>query len=283
MFTLKIYINIIYMKNEEILKENNSKRFSVILMNPPYANKLHEKFLIKVLDISDKGISIQPAVWINKANKNRNTFKNIINKCQGRISNIEIISHAKINEIFSTGNSLQEGGIFMWNKHSDLDLNAFGYKNKLEQSLYEKVNIDSNDGMTLVRFGKKYKYVDPKTYKKQPNEVAIYQWHGGNNCYEAVIVPEELYYKKAKLVLIFKDENEANNFKNSLKTKFANWFFDNFVDPGDGKIITYMFRMKDYSKPWTDERFYKYFNINKEEQELIEKYAEKIWNRLNEK
>ena len=40
---------------------------------------------------------------------------------------------------------------------------------------------------------------------------------------------------------------------------------------------------EDYAKPWTDERFYNYFNINKEEQELIEKYAEKIWNRLNEK
>ena len=118
--------------NEEILKENNGKKFDIVLMNPPYSNKLHEKFLIKVLDISNKGISIQPAVWINKANKNRNTFKNIINKCQGRISNIEIISHQKINELFGTGNSLQEGGIFMWDKHSDLDLNVFGYKNKLE-------------------------------------------------------------------------------------------------------------------------------------------------------
>ena len=44
-------------------------------MNPPYANKLHEKFLMKVLDISDKGVSIQPAIWINKANRNRNTFE----------------------------------------------------------------------------------------------------------------------------------------------------------------------------------------------------------------
>ena len=28
--------NFLNMKNEEILKENNCKRFSVILMNPPY-------------------------------------------------------------------------------------------------------------------------------------------------------------------------------------------------------------------------------------------------------
>ena len=60
-------------------------KFDIILMNPPYANKLHEKFLIKCLDISERGVSIQPAVWINKANKNRKSFKNIIEKCNGRM------------------------------------------------------------------------------------------------------------------------------------------------------------------------------------------------------
>lgn len=260
------------MNNKEILDMNKGKHFDICLMNPPYDNKLHEKFLMKVLDISNNGVSIQPAVWINKANKNRKTFKNIINKCQGRISDIEIIPHQEINKLFGTGNSLQDGGIFTWNIVGDLDLNSFGYKNKLEQSLYEKVNIDNNDEMTLVRADKKYKYVDPKTYKKQPNEVPIYQWHGGENCYDAVIVPEELYYKKAKLVLIFNNEIEANNFKESLKTKFANWFYDHFVRPGDGKILTYMFRMKDYSKPWTDERFYNYFNLTKEEINIIKNY-----------
>ena len=72
-------------------------KFDICLMNPPYASKLHEKFLMKVLDISERGVSIQPAIWINKANRNRNTFKNIINKCQGRISDIEIIPHAEMN------------------------------------------------------------------------------------------------------------------------------------------------------------------------------------------
>ena len=136
--------------------------------------------------------------------------------------------------------------------------------------MFEKTNIDSNDEMTLVRANKAYKYVDSKTYKHKPNEVPIYQWHGGDNCYDAVIVPKELYNKKAKLVLIFKNENEATNFKESLKTKFANWFFDNYVVPGDGKILTYMFRMTDYSQPWTDDRFYKYFNLTKEEINRIE-------------
>ena len=268
------------MKNKEELEKKTGikcissidgiKKFDICLMNPPYAGNLHLKFLEQMYAICKQGVSIQPAVWVNKANKNRKTFKTIIDKSKGRISEIELIDHREMNDLFGTGNSLQDGGIFVWNEHGDLDLTTVGYKDKIEQSLFEKTNIDSNDEMTLVRANKAYKYVDSKTYKHEPNEVPIYQWHSGINCYDAVIVPKELYSKKAKLVLIFKNENEATNFKESLKTKFANWFFDNYVVPGDGKIITYMFRMTDYSQPWTDERFYKYFNLTKEEINRIE-------------
>ena len=259
------------MKNkEELEKKTGVKRFDICLMNPPYDGTLHLKFLEQMYAICKQGVSIQPAVWVNKANKNRKTFKTIIDKSKGRISEIELIDHREMNDLFGTGNSLQDGGIFVWNEHGDLDLTTFGYKDKIEQSLFKKTNIDSNDEMTLVRANKAYKYVDSKTYKHEPNEVPIYQWHVGVNCYDAVIVPKELYNKKAKLVLIFKNENEATNFKESLKTKFANWFFDNYVVPGDGKILTYMFRMTDYSQPWTDDRFYKYFNLTKEEINRIE-------------
>ena len=240
-------------------------------MNPPYANKMHEKFLMKCLDIVNKGVSIQPAVWINKANKNKKSFKKIIEKCTGRIKEINIINHREMNDYFGTGNSLQEGGIFVWDIKGDLDLNKFGYNNELEQSLFEKTNIDSNDEMGLLRQGGA-KYVNPKEYEVKDNEVPVYQWHGANNCYDAVIVPKELWNKKGALVLIFKDKNEADNFRISLKTKFADWFYYNYVVPGDCKILTYMYRMKDYTKPWTDERYYKLFNLTKEEIKIIENF-----------
>lgn len=259
------------MKNEEILKENNGKKFDIILMNQPYANKLHEKFLMKALDISDKGISIQPAVWMNKANKNRKSFKKIIDKCSGRIKEINIINHREMNDYFGTGNSLQEGGIFVWDINGDLDLNKFGYNNELEKSLFEKTNIDSNEEMQLLRKGG-HKYVNAKEYEVKDNEVPVYQWHGGDNCYDAVVIPKELWKKKATLLLTFNTKEEADNFRTSLKTKFANWFFYNYVVPGDYKILTYMYRMKDYTKPWTDERYYKLFNLTKEEIDIIENF-----------
>lgn len=263
------------MKNEEILEMNNRKKFSAIIQNPPYANKLHEKFLIKCLDISERGVSIQPAVWINKANKNRKSFKNIIDKCNGRMKEINIISHREMNNYFGTGNSLQEGGIFYWDVKGDLDLNNFGYTNELEKSLFEKTNIDSNEEMQLLRKGG-HKYVNGKEYEVKDNEVPVYQWHGGDNCYDAVVVPKELWKKKATLLLTFDTKEEADNFRTSLKTKFADWFFYNYVVPGDYKILTYMYRMKDYTKPWTDERYYKTFNLTKDEIKIIEEYIDKI-------
>lgn len=262
------------MKNEEILEMNNGKKFDIILMNPPYANKLHEKFLIKCLDISKRGVSIQPAVWINKANKNRKSFKNIIDKCNGRMKEINIISHREMNNYFGTGNSLQEGGIFYWDVKGDLDLNNFGYTNELEKSLFEKTNIDSNEEMQLLRKGG-HKYVNAKEYEVKDNEVPVYQWHGGDNCYDAVVVPKELWKKKATLLLTFDTKEEADNFRTSLKTKFADWFFYNYVVPGDYKILTYMYRMKDYTKPWTDERYYKTFNLTKDEIKIIEEFKPK--------
>ena len=249
-------------------------KFDIVLMNPPYANKLHEKFLMKVLDISDKGVSIQPAIWINKANRNRNTFKNIINKCQGRINDIEIIPHIEMNYYFGTGNLIQEGGIFVWDITSDLDLKNFGYKNNIEKSLFEKTNIESNEEMQLLRKGG-HKYVNGKEYEVKDNEVPVYQWHGGDNCYDAVVVPKELWKKKAKLLSTFDTKEEADNFRKSLKTKFADWFYYNYVVPGDYKILMYMYKMKDYTKPWTDERYYKTFNLTKDEIKIIEEFKPK--------
>ena len=77
------------------------------------------------------------------------------------------------------------------------------------------------------------------------------------------------------MVLYFNSLVEHNNFIDSLDTTFMNWYYYAFVVPGDYKIINYMFRMSDYSQPWDDARFYKFFNITPEEQKVIEETMEK--------
>ena len=75
------------MGNKEILEKNGGKRFDILLSNPPYDNKLHEKFLYKYLDISNKIISIQPATWLLAKTKNKNICDKI-NNCYVDIETI---------------------------------------------------------------------------------------------------------------------------------------------------------------------------------------------------
>ena len=63
---------------------NKGKKFDIVLMNPPYDGGMHEKFLIKCIDISNKVISVQPVNFLIGNKKN----KELINKLQNTYYNI---------------------------------------------------------------------------------------------------------------------------------------------------------------------------------------------------
>ena len=72
----------------------------------------------------------------------------------------------------------------------------------------------------------------------------------------------------------FNTEIEAQNFYNSWKTTFCKWISKRFLF--DQNIqLSFLPWMSDYSQPWTDERFYKFFNITLDEQKIIEETMEK--------
>ena len=50
------------------------------------------------------------------------------------------------------------------------------------------------------------------------------------------------------------------------------YYFENIIIPNDGKFINCMFLLKDYSKPVTDETFYKIFNLTDEEINIIKNF-----------
>ena len=52
------------MTNKDILEKNGGKKIDICLMNPPYDNGLHLKFLKKISEISNKIVSIQPCNWL---------------------------------------------------------------------------------------------------------------------------------------------------------------------------------------------------------------------------
>jgi len=255
---------------------NSGKKFDVVLMNPPYANGMHLKFLDKINGLGDNIVSIQPTTWLSKNYINKEQYLKYKEKINNVFS-IEELDHRQLNDLFNTVNGIEKIGIYVLNKNGNMDLFKYGFDNEIEYNIRKKINIKENSNVDLIRGNNNFRYIKrtDKTAKNEnskvkENEILIYTWHGGKNCYDAVIVPTELYDKKGSLAIKFNSSEEITNFKNSLKTDFMNWYFENVIVAGEYKIINYLFRLKDYSKPVTNETFYNIFNFTKGEMEYIE-------------
>ena len=261
--------------------------FDICLMNPPYAKNMHLKFLEKCLEIVDTTISIQPIVWLNKSKVNTPLYK-YRKLFDGHMKSIEYIPHRKMNDYFNIGNAIEAGAIFVVGEHGDVDLSTYDFSSPEEKNLFEKINlIDHSEVLTFnqatanIKYGKMNTKNNPIKLSDHKYYVPVYTWHGGKDCYEATVI--ENPKKKIGEIMIFNSEDEVNNFKESLKTQFMNWYYWSFVVPADYKLQNVMFRLKDYSKPVTNETFYKLFNIAKEEQEIIENFKPgRIYNRKYE-
>ena len=257
-------------------------KFDCIIMNPPYG-QLHLKIFEKAIEhLSKDGVcvSLSPTPWLAKFNVNRPMakYRKTFNR---KIKDIEVIGHDTANAMFGTGNAIEELGIYTV-KNDDsksVDLINYGFNNTTEKNLYAKIDMMNPKAGVITynkcKYNDKYGMVSSKNTKavRKSFDVPIYTWHGGKTCKEAVLMLKSK--KKVSMVLYFNSQVEHDNFINSLDTTFMNWYYQMFVVPGDYKIINYMFRMVDYSQPWTDERFYKFFNITPAEQKIIEETMEK--------
>ena len=68
---------------------NSGKKFDVVLMNPPYANGMHEKFLYKALNISNELVTIQPDSYLYKGKDGNKKIKEILENDYTNIENID--------------------------------------------------------------------------------------------------------------------------------------------------------------------------------------------------
>lgn len=278
------------MDNNEILEDNGKKKFDILISNPPFDGKsgIHLKFLEKYKNIANKSIVISPDQWLKISNINRpfGKYRKILN---GYIQKIEHIKHEDANKAFGLANGIESLGIYVCNQNSTLNLESYGFTNEDHENLYNKINISRNNKELLTfnscKYNDEYGYLKYSNHpmKRQDYDIAVYTWHGADNCYDAVIMDKtrEQSKKGVSFTLRFKSNNELNNFKNSLKTKFMEWYYWNFIVPGDCKLMNYMFRLKTYDKPVTNETFYKIFNLNKNEIKIIEDFVPNkkiLWN-----
>ena len=129
------------MENEEILKENNCKKFDVVLMNPPYGSKttrtsphLHLEFTNKCLNIADEVISIFPDRLITSTSKEYDKYKKYFDE------RLESIEQIKAYEKFDI--KVGSVGIFTFrnNKSNNIEIIDLEGNKETINSLSEKTN-----------------------------------------------------------------------------------------------------------------------------------------------
>ena len=239
-------------------------KFDAVIMNPPYGDSIHLEIFDMISD-SCNTVCVFPFTWCAKHNINLPKGK-WREKLQGKIDSVTYYDHRTANDIFGTGNSIEDLAVVTTKPNTKFDLIHYGFKNRKEYDLYKKIDFYTNKGCKTMSAAKNksgeyggtaemFRTMKPKFY------VPIYQWHGGKNCFDACVIQDKNKIDKGCSYFKFDSAQEQINFIYSLYTKFMDWFYYSFIVPGDYKEQAYLFRMTDYSKPWDDKRFCEFFNI----------------------
>lgn len=235
------------------IKDIGSMKFDVAIMNPPYSKNLHLKIINEVIPYCETTINISPSTWAAKHNINqpKGKYREIFNN---KIEEFIFIPHRQMNDIFGLGNAIEDGAIIIFKDGGKFDIMNYGFSSDIEKSVFMKIKTVGNEDLLSLR----QTGIGTKKIAISNNAVALYTWHSGNNCYDALVKTNP---KAIDNGICFSTSIEKTNFLDSLKTTFMDWFHKAFIVPGDNKITNYMFIMKDYTQPWTNKRFCDFFNI----------------------
>ena len=291
------------MKNkEELEKKTGVKKWNYAIMNPPYDKSLHLKFLEKVIEVTDKVVTIQPVRWIEETvgpKKKTSAFNKYEDSIAKHIKELDIYSAEEAEKLFGAAFNFNIG-IYVCDKEGGFDYSKLN-TNKILDKVLEKMpdNIDNH-----------IKFNEPNT------AITVSLITGGNNgrnnvidlyfqgsTYKSVIYDENskrldnrlTFYENRKKTawgnvkvrgeqfnIKFKNIDECINFFNSTRTYLFRYIF-NVVTSDIHVQAKFLPFMNDYSKPWTDERMYDYFNITKKEQKEIEERVDKIYNEIQQR
>ena len=295
------------MENEEILKENNVERFSVILMNPPYSGSLHLKFLEKTIKIADNVVSIQPVRWLEEV-VGKEKKKSLYNKYEESIS-----KHIKDLEIVTAENVKKQFNILLPANCAIYvcDNNGgFDYKQLSSNEVIDKVVNYIKENKCNFEFNKKEGYrlripcicggkAGGSGFNRPPVLTGLHikdivfkdGKYNGKWWYEYYM--KNQYSKTTEEItssIRFDSEEEAHNFYKSVQTDFVRYvesYLITDVHISDSKIL-WMGDAKHprtgnigYIDEWTNEDFYEFFNISKEYQNKIETFIKDYDNKYN--
>ena len=287
-------VKIWYVDNVKDTFKECDMKFDCIIMNPPYQRNLHLKILAEsIKHLKDDGtcVNLSPILWIEdphahmKQKSNLFKFKtSIIDKCY----KLEVIDRHSANKQFDIGLYSNLGiyackktakgidSLNFWKRNfEDWEVKLFEKVYAMKCHLADKCDNDKRDGIRVpiafiagnrgtLPIYKDIAYVIDG-YNKDGIDWTKCKNNGGYEKKEGIPIPVSIK---------FNTENEAQNFYDSWKTTFNRWLSRRFLF--DQHIqLQFLPWMEDYTKPWNDIRFYKYFDITSEEQKAIEKMMEK--------
>ena len=291
------------MKNkEELDKKTRVKRFDICLMNPPYYKSLHLKFLENAIKVADNVVTVQPVRWIEETvgpKKKTSAFNKYEDSIAKHIKELDIYSAGEAEKLFDAAFN-SNIGIYVCDKEGGFDYSKLN-TNKILDKVLEKMpdNIDNhikfnepntaiivslitggnngrNNVIDLYFQGSTYKSVIYDGNSKRLDNGLTFYENRKKTAWGNVNVRGEQFNIK------FKNIDECINFFNSTRTYLFRYIF-NVVTSGVNVQAKFLPFMNDYSKPWTDERMYDYFNITKEEQKEIEERVDKIYNEIQQR
>lgn len=283
--TEKEYPKIIYKKGkfktiketkivlDDIFKEFLNMKYDIAIMNPPYDKSLHLKILENVIANANEVVNISPVRWLQdplakyKKASDYHRYEETISK---KIESLDIIDAKTSNDLFHISN-FGALGIYKIGKNGgyDYDLPAKEYLGK-GYSICNKV---------LKRHDKLFNHMQKGTAGICVKVAEIRGFGSGKNFDIVSLIHSEPYingdkYKELKfkkkdvMTKNIEDElfvrvntvEEGKNFINSTRTIFHHflikcWKMDQHVP------LKFLPWMRDYTKPWTNARFCKYFGI----------------------
>ena len=284
-------------EDESIIEaiEKLDMKFDKIIMNPPYSKNLNLKILAKAIEKLDEDgtcVNLIPIMWLQdplsileyKKSTDFKRFKKIVDKTV----NISQLTVKDSLDIFNAQTNVKLGIYEIKsnaaNQTSYLSLYASRILNilkkvcsKMTDNFDNHTDYNKKDGwrvrLNQIKGGFDHHVLHPifkwVFFNGKQDGKDWTEFIGCRNGYSAK--PGDPIKSSIKC----DSETEAVNFEASCKTNFMHFLHSQFKNdinfPGGWLPF-----MSSYKEPWTDERFFEYFGITKDEQEIIYKTVKSL-------
>ena len=271
-------------------------KFDCIIINPPYVRNLHLKILAEAIkhlkDEKSVCVNLSPVRWlqdppaIHKAGSDYKKFENTISK---HIQSLDLFDAKLAQQMFNSA-QYENLGIYACNLDGGYDYTKMMKFNcQVKQKVFDNIILPTY-------LGKMKSLSDIRTAEGNPDFSRFYvilpmgHGHVGAADYYDLISPKKELARRTNVkhngnigtglgTANFDTDVEAENFRLSLGTTFVK-FCVSLVKTNIRNPYWAIPLMHDYIEPWTDERFYKFFNITPEEQKVIEETMEEEWHEV---